>query len=290
MPYATNDGCRLWYEIEGSGPPLLLHIGFAGWLENWADVGYVAALRDAYQLVLLDPRGQGRSDGSHDAAAYAPRHRVGDVLAVLDAEGIERTHFWGYSMGGHVGYALGQLIPDRISSLILGGASPFGGYPRPAEGDEMLAGLRQGMAGLAAQWEAEFPDCWMSPGERKRTLASDAEALVAARLARLMETDLPDDTVAAIRSPTLLYAGTRDEPEPVERAAQLMPNATFVALEGLDHAQAFERSAAVLPHAQRFLARMEAVPAYVTEAAAGAGFCEFAEAVLAARDREETTG
>ena len=261
MPYASNKEIRIWYEIEGSGPPLVLHVGFAGWLENWRDAGYVAALRDAYRLVLLDPRGQGRSDAPHDPEAYAPSRRVGDVLAVLDAEGIGRAHFWGYSMGGHVGYALGSLAPDRVASLIIGGATPFGGYPRPTDGDEMLEGLRQGMAGLAAQWEAEFPDCWLSPGERERTLTSDAEALVAARLAHLTAMDHTDAAVAAIRTRALLYAGTLDEPEPVERAAQVMRNATFVALEDLDHAQAFERSDLVLPHVQRFLAQPDATVA-----------------------------
>ena len=136
--------------------------------------------------------------------------------------------------------------------------------PRPTDGDEMLEGLRQGMAGLAAQWEAEFPDCWLSPGERERTLACDAEALVAARLARLTGTDLTDDAVAAIRTRALLYAGTLDQPELVERAAHVMPNATFMALKELDHAQAFERSDLVLPHVQRFLAQRDATVAAQT--------------------------
>ena len=258
MPYAANNGIRIWYEIDGIGPPLVLHIGFAGWLENWTDAGYVAALRESYRLVLLDPRGQGRSDGPHDPAAYSAGHRVGDVLAVLDAAEIDRAHFWGYSMGGHVGYALGRLVPDRITSLILGGATPFGGYPRPIAGDEMLDGLREGMAGLAALWEAEYPDCWLSPGERERTLACDAEALATARRAHLTEPDLAEDAVAAIRTPGLLYAGTLDEPDPVKRAARLMPNAAFVALQGLDHAQTFERSDLVLPSVRAFLAKLDA--------------------------------
>jgi hypothetical protein len=64
MPYATNDGVRIHYEVEGSGPPLFLHIGFLGSLDDWcrADVRYAEALRDTYRLLLLDPRGQGRSD------------------------------------------------------------------------------------------------------------------------------------------------------------------------------------------------------------------------------------
>ena len=93
MPYASNEGVRIHYEVEGSGPPLFLHVGFLGTLEDWRreDTRYVEALRDAYRLVLLDPRGQGRSDAPHDPSAYTLDQRVGDVLAVLDAEGIERT-------------------------------------------------------------------------------------------------------------------------------------------------------------------------------------------------------
>jgi pimeloyl-ACP methyl ester carboxylesterase len=114
------------------------------------------------------------------------------------------------------------------------------------------------MAGLVEEWEAAFPDCWLSPGERERTLASDAEALAAARLARLTESDLSEDAVAAIRTPALLYAGGGDDPVPVERAARVMPNATFATLEDFDHALAFERADAILPHAHGFLARVEA--------------------------------
>ena len=161
-------------------------------------------------------------------------------------------------MGGHVGYALGRLAPDRLTSLILGGSTPFSGNPRPVEGDEMLDSLRAGVAGLAALWEEEFPDCWLSPGERERTLACDAEALAAARRAHLTAPDLTEDAVAAIRTPGLLYAGTLDEPDPVKRAARLMPNAAFVALQGLDHAQTFDRSDLVLPPVRAFFAKLAA--------------------------------
>lgn len=76
MPYATNDGVRIRYEVVSSGPPLLLHSGIVGSAEDWVDDGYVAALQDRYQLVLLDPRGQGQSDKLRDPAAYTAKHRV----------------------------------------------------------------------------------------------------------------------------------------------------------------------------------------------------------------------
>jgi pimeloyl-ACP methyl ester carboxylesterase len=258
MPYATNDGVRIRYEVAGSGPPLLLHIGFAGGLEDWADAGYVAPLAARYRVVLLDPRGQGQSDKPHDPAAYAARRRVGEVVAVLDAAGIDRVHYWGYSLGGWVGFALGAFAPDRLASLLVGGQQPFTGNPRPTEGDFFLDGTRDGMAAFVAACEAADPTFFVSPGERARWLAADGEALRAARLNALTEPDLDRDAVARIRVPTLLYAGTADDPEPKARAVRLLPNASFVALDGLDHAAAFGRSTLILPIAQAFLARADA--------------------------------
>ncbi len=91
MPYATNDGVRISYEREGSGPPIVLQHGFTRSLEGWRDSGYVAALRDDYELILVDARGHGKSDKPHDPAAYTLDKRVGDILAVLDDAGIARA-------------------------------------------------------------------------------------------------------------------------------------------------------------------------------------------------------
>ena len=254
MPYATNDGVRIRYEVEGSGPPLVLHIGFIGSLEDWADAGYVAPLAREFRVLRLDPRGQGQSDTPHDPAAYAAPFRVGDVLAVLAAEGIARAHVWGYSLGGWVGFALGVCAPDRVASLLIGGAQPFTGNPRPVAGDVFLDGFRDGMAPFVAACEADDPAYFVSTGERERWLAADPAALRAARFTNLTEPDLERDAVAAVRAPTLIYAGTHDNPEPKAQGARLMANATFVGLDGLDHAQAMNRADVVLPHALAFLA------------------------------------
>src|SRR3954447_26749762 len=72
MPYASNDGVRIYYEREGSGPPLVLHHGFTRSLEGWRDNGYADVLNTEYELILMDARGHGRSDKPHDPAAYAP--------------------------------------------------------------------------------------------------------------------------------------------------------------------------------------------------------------------------
>ncbi len=51
MPFVRNDGVRIHYEIEGSGPPLLLVHGKTSSLASWRDLGYVDALSAEYQLL-----------------------------------------------------------------------------------------------------------------------------------------------------------------------------------------------------------------------------------------------
>jgi pimeloyl-ACP methyl ester carboxylesterase len=262
MPHAVNDGVRIRYEVEGSGPPLVLHTGFIGALEDWYDAGYVAALRDDYRLILLDPRGQGQSDKPHDVAAYAREERVGDVRAVLDAAGVEQAHFWGYSMGGVIGFALGVLAPDRATSLILGGASPYA-REQVVENHPLYQGLQLGMAAMVAAFEQDDPNFWISADERARWLAADAEALTAALRAGFSYPSLAD-ALPALHVPALIYCGTNDDPDPKARSADELPDATFVAIAGLDHAAGFYRRDLALPHVTTFLARLLQAPTFAS--------------------------
>lgn len=259
MPFVVNDGVRIRYETEGNGTPLVLHGGFRSALEDWSDAGYAAALRERYLVIALDPRGQGQSDKPHDPAAYADRNRIADVLAVLDAEGIERAHFWGYSLGARFGFMLAIAAPERLLSLIAGGGDPFPHDPGPIESNPLIMSLRRGMPSVIAELEAENPHIWSSPGERARWLANDAEALIAALTKRLSEPNPTDADVAAIRTPTFVYVGSDDQPSGKERAANLMPNATFLLLDRLTHADAFRRADLVLPAVLSFLAGDNAI-------------------------------
>lgn len=125
MPFAVNQGIRIYYETEGSGPPLVLHHGLSDSIEGLRESGLVAALKEARRLILIDARGHGNSDKPHDPDAYALGLRARDVVAVLDALGIEKTDYYGYSMGGVIGYGVAAHAPERLSSLVAGGAHPY---------------------------------------------------------------------------------------------------------------------------------------------------------------------
>jgi pimeloyl-ACP methyl ester carboxylesterase len=223
-------------------------MGFSVDLTGWYEWGYVDALKDDYRLILIDPRGHGKSDKPHDPSAYQSAHRVGDVVAVLDDLGVERTHFLGYSMGGRVGFEVAQLAPSRLRSLAIGGATPYA-VVIPAERRRQLLG--EGMQGYLDR--QPFPDHVKTPTFRAMMLANDAEALVATLIDRpSLEGILPTLPV-----PCLIYVGDADPRHPEsETYVRLIPDATFVSLPGLDHMTGISPSDLVLPHVRTFLDRV----------------------------------
>ena len=126
MPYADNDGVRIHYRVEGQGPPLVLQHGFSESVVDWYEAGYVDALRSDYRLILIDARGHGASDKPHDPDAYELERRVTDVVAVLDGLAIKKAVFWGYSMGGWIGF--GTATARRPGSPRGGGRLVAGSY------------------------------------------------------------------------------------------------------------------------------------------------------------------
>jgi len=213
--------------------------------------------RRAQGRLRTDPHrrtGHGRSDKPHDPAAYALDKRTADVTAVLDDAGIARAIYWGYSMGGHIGYAIAQYAPDRFDALILGGMHPYA--RNPAQPGWRAEAIRtSGMAGYVA--ESERREGPLPEPIRTRVFANDPEALVAATTGG--SGDLPPSFVAALeqlRVPVLIYAGDRDQPihDEAARAAAGKAHVTFVTLPGLNHGEVSRRSDVVLPHVRPFLA------------------------------------
>ena len=256
MPFATNDGLRIHYDITGEGEPLVLYHGLTGSGERWRDTGYVAGLEDAYRLILIDARGHGESDKPHNASAYSRLKQAADVTAVLNDLGIGAASFWGHSMGGDVALTLGRRHPDRVRALVVTGYSPFA-----AEGEEaaeMAAwadDLRGGMTGFVQGYERRHGA--LPADARARWLSNDGAALAACVASMLAEADGRQvDDLPAIPTPTMLLVGT-EEPfaDRAREAAALLPHGAFVPLEGLDHVQTFFRSDLLLPHVREFFAR-----------------------------------
>ena len=83
-------GSNIYYEVHGSGPPLLLTHGYSSTSAMWQ--GQIEALSKHHKLVLWDMRGHGQSDYPDDPAAYSEALTVGDMAALLDKVGAEQRH------------------------------------------------------------------------------------------------------------------------------------------------------------------------------------------------------
>lgn len=247
MPYATNAGIRIHYEVEGAGPPLVLHHGSFASGADWRDLGYVDELKRENKLILMDARGHGASDKPHDSAAYDLALRVSDVTSVLDDLQIERAGFFGYSMGGWIGFALAKHAPARFNSLILGGAHPFA---------ESVQGFRDGMSGGLAGFVSALKQAYgpfMTPGMLARHEANDLEALLA------LSQDRSDfsEILSGMTMPCLLFVG-EDDPRlnGVRECAQKIPDAAFFSLPGCGHVAGLARHDLVLPHVTSFIRKV----------------------------------
>lgn len=249
MPKVKNGNINIYYEIEGEGPPLLLYHFFPGSLEDWRDLGYVDALRTGYQLILMDARGHGKSDKPHDPQDYLPEHRVSDVIAILDDIGIGSTHFFGYSMGGRVGFQLARFASERIKSLIIGGVGAR--KPDPDRFKNMIKRLKAGPEAIVVRFEQEQK---IPRAMRARLLANDHKALIA--VAESLWPDFEDD-LPSMDIPFLLFAGENDPVFPIiQEACSVLPHADFFSLSGANHTQALFSTDLVVPNVKEFLEKV----------------------------------
>lgn len=238
MPFVNNDGVHIYYEVTGSGEPLVLQHGLSDSVAAWREYGYLERLKPHYRLIMIDGRGHGYSDKPHDPAAYGLKQRVDDVTAVLDALDTGRTSFCGYSMGGWIGFGMALHAPERVERLVIGGAHPYassGGFFRRIFADGLLAWVEliEKMAGP------------LTMTTRERLLSNDIAALSAS-----VADDWADisPALAGAGLPVHLYVGADDPARPlVERCADELPGARCSVLPELNHFQAMGRSDLTAP-------------------------------------------
>ncbi|UEJ81242.1 alpha/beta hydrolase [Brachybacterium halotolerans subsp. kimchii] len=236
------DGARIAYDVTGSGPAAVLLHGSVLSRAIWRAYGYVDALKSDRTVIRIDLRGHGRSDAPHEASAYTQGAFVADLMAVLDAEGIERAALIGYSLGARIAVTAAVRRPERVTHLVsLGGsASAQQGSVDTVFFPGTVETLRsEGMEGFC-QAQGLGPEVTgrRDRGTRTAFLAADPLAMAALFTATETTPGIPDAELSACPVPALWMAGDRDHPrfEESERAAALMPDARFVPLPGRTHA------------------------------------------------------
>jgi len=247
MPFAPNDDVKIYYEVEGEGPTLFLHHGSTQNGQMWRQIGLVEKLASDFRLVLMDARGHGQSDKPHDPSLYTWEHLVGDVLIVADAVGEEKINLLGYSLGGVCCCFAAKLAPERLNSLIIGGASTrersftaFAGVT----GDDPEEFMKAFEATVGEPMPTEF---------KERVLKTDIRALSAMLRGRQNEPSL-DGVLSSLGVPCLFFVGETDPIyENVVASAADVPGADVVIIPGSNHRGAFVHSASIAGKVREFL-------------------------------------
>ena len=117
--YADADDARIYYEVYGKGEPIVvLHGGNFG--STYEMAGSIDKLPASYRVIAVSTRGHGKSEIG--TAPFTFEQRANDALAVIDAVTKEKVVVLGFSDGGHSGYKLASMYPERVKKLIAIGA------------------------------------------------------------------------------------------------------------------------------------------------------------------------
>jgi pimeloyl-ACP methyl ester carboxylesterase len=239
----------LWFEVTGSGPPLVLvHAGICD-ARMWDDL--TALLEPEHRVVRYEMRGYGRSGAA--ATDYSPS---GDLVSVLDAAGVDRATLCGVSFGGAVALETAVAHPGRVSALVAVCCAvdwsdvPTSLVTRIEEAD---AAAEAGDLDLATELElriwvdGEGRTVPVDDGVRERVRAMNRRALELASQGHgdAVWLDPPvEQRLAQIACPTLVVAGEHDVPfmtDGCRRIAAAIPGARFAMVEGAAHLPPLER-------------------------------------------------
>jgi len=132
----TSDGVSLHYEEAGAGTPVVFVHEFAGDYRTWEP--QMRRFARTHRCVTFSQRGYPPSDIPDDAARYGQDIARADVVALIDALGIERAHVVGHSMGAYTALHVGIKHPQRCISVTAAGCG-WGSLADPAARAAMRA-------------------------------------------------------------------------------------------------------------------------------------------------------
>ncbi|QIN81308.1 alpha/beta fold hydrolase [Rubrobacter tropicus] len=241
---AETNGATLYYEISGSGEPLVLvHAGIADG-RMWGP--QMDAFSSHYRTIRHDMRGFGRS-----RMVEGPYSHHADLCALLDALNVGRASFVGCSQGGGAVIDFALENPERVEALVLVGPAVSGfefDEGPPEEWDELVAADEAGDLQRVSELEVRM---WVDGPRRGpdvvdpavRDLVREMNEIALKNEALEIGEELPLKPPAAtrlsqIQAPTLVLIGDEDRPRPLAAADLLtknLPNARKAVLPGTAH-------------------------------------------------------
>jgi len=253
--YAPVNGLNMYYEIHGTGQPLvLLHGAFSGIGTSFGELW--PSLAQTRQIVAFELQAHGRTADIDRPLTL--EQMADDVSAALRHLGIDRADVFGYSMGSSVALRLAIRHPDVVRKLVLASIT------YKMEG--VHPGLMDGLAAMKPEmmhgslWHEEYMRIAPRPEDFATLFAKKTQ------MDRGIQ-DIPAETIRAIQAPTLLIIGDSDLVRP-EHAVEMfrllgggvfgdmppgLPASQLAVLPGTSHVSLKDRVELLVPMISSFL-------------------------------------
>lgn len=236
------NGVEVYFEVHGSGEPVLLLHGFSGCSEDWNTVK--PDWSKQFQLIVPDMRGHGRSGIL--TKPFRHRDAAADILGLLDHLGIGECKGLGVSGGANVLLHVATMQPDRIRAMVLVSATPY--FPAQARA------IMRAYADALPEEERE--------NLKRRHRGGDAQIAALLESTRAFadshdDMNLTPPHLSTIRARTLIVQGDRDPLYPVELSVEMaraIPNCSLWIVPNSGHGPVLgERWPEFLESADAFL-------------------------------------
>jgi 3-oxoadipate enol-lactonase len=214
MPQITSGDADIFYEVLGSGPPVVLLHPFPANHNLWKPAAQ--ALTTRYRVILPDLRGHGES-GVGDGPATMEKHAA-DIARVLDHEEVRRAAFVGVSIGGYVLFEFWRKYRARVDALVLCNTKAQADTPEARavrlqaatfvleRGTELFFGsMIPKLMGKSTR--DTRPDLVEGALRMMRTMSPEDVAMVQRGMAERQDSV---DTLKTINVPTMLVTGDED--------------------------------------------------------------------------------
>ncbi len=254
MALLDRDGVKIYYEVHGEGPVILLTHGYSSTSQMWR--GQIEELSRDHKLVIWDMRGHGESDSPDDLAQYSEALTVEDMAALLDAVGTKKAIIGGLSLGGYMSLAFNATHPDRVDALLIIDTGP--GY----KNDEAREGWNKTSLARADRFEKDGLGMLERGSAEVRAvrhrsaqgLANAARGMLTQKNPRVINS-LPEVAV-----PAIVIVGANDTPflAASDYMAAKIPGAKKVVIPDAGHAANIDQPAAFNRALREFL---DALPA-----------------------------
>jgi pimeloyl-ACP methyl ester carboxylesterase len=230
------NGIRIYYEVYGSGPPLLLIHGNGGSIRDWRC--QIQRFSRSYRVVVTDSRAHGKSDDGDGALTYG--QMAEDIAGVLKAARIGPVDIIGQSDGAILGLLLAIHHPAAVKKLVASGPNL-----RPDAdvlADWFIPSTRQA---------AQTADAMLAKGDR-----SDAWQRIKRRNELMLnEPHIPVAALRSIQTPTLVTGGDDDAilPQHLLEIFRALPHAQLAIFPGATHIVFYEQPDTYNAVVERFL-------------------------------------